>query len=218
MHPHPPPQHGIPARCTHRPTAGGLVIPWVAFTHDGHVTFGALDAERTRTAFTAMLCQICGCPLDERAFVIVRPPDEANGYSPEPALHPECLPYTAAHCPMLNGTATRYRRRPVMATHPAGRPCSDPGCPCPVSPGEGQSSARSGQLAEQYEAWMIRTSACQLVLSADRPTAAAHSEGPSSTPIGISLAVPILRKRLLRTAALSAEAQRALDLLRTLGL
>ncbi|KUN57293.1 cell envelope biogenesis protein OmpA [Streptomyces canus] len=190
----------------------------MAFTHDGHVTFGAPDAGRTRTAFTAMPCQICGQPLDERAFVIVRPTDEANGYSPEPALHPECLPYTAAHCPMLNGTATRYRRRPVMATHPAGRPCSDPACPYPAYSGESQSPARSGQLAERYEAWMLRTSDYQLVLSGDRSTAGAQADNPSNTPVGISLGVAILRKRLLRKAALPPEAQRALDLLRALGL
>ncbi|MGI5397055.1 hypothetical protein [Streptomyces sp. CA-251251] len=91
----------------------------------------AWDAERALTALLRRLCQICGQPLDERCYLIVRPADVVRGCSPEPALHPECLPYTAAHCPMLNGTATHYRRRPVLAGHPAGRPCTDPSCPCP---------------------------------------------------------------------------------------
>ncbi|GGX56064.1 cell envelope biogenesis protein OmpA [Streptomyces chartreusis] len=201
-----PPLPGIPARCAGRPTSGGLVVPYVAFTHNGHVTFGALAAERTLKAFSGMLCQICEQPLGELLYVIVRPADAANGYSPEPALHPECLPYTAAHCPMLNGSATRYRTRPVLATHPAGRPCNDPACPCPAAPTDHAQRARSGQLAEQYEAWMIRASAYRLTPRDDRP----------SLPAGISLDVPILRKRLLRKAALPPQAQRYMDMLRDL--
>ncbi|WP_185806366.1 hypothetical protein [Streptomyces sp. RP5T] len=50
MHPNSPRTPAIPARRAHRPTAGGLVIPYAAFTHNGHATFGALDAERARTA------------------------------------------------------------------------------------------------------------------------------------------------------------------------
>ncbi|MEU1273623.1 cell envelope biogenesis protein OmpA [Streptomyces sp. NPDC005799] len=207
MRPDSPHTPAIPSRCAQRPTAGGLVVPYVAFTHNGHATFGALDAERARTAFTEKLCQICGQPLNERAYVIVRPADEITGHSPEPALHPECLPYTAAHCPMLNGTALRYRELPVLATHPAGRACTDAACPCPAEPGHNH-QARSGQLAEQYEAWMITACDYRLVFHDERPQA----------PVGISLAVPILRKRLLRKAALPPEAQRYLQLLQGLGL
>ncbi len=123
--------HSIPQRCARRPRAGGLVVPWVSLVHGGHAAFGSLHADRALTAFLRRLCQICGQPLDERCYLIVRPADVVQGCSPEPALHPECLPYTAAHCPILNGTATHYRRRPVLAGHPAGRPCTDPSCPCP---------------------------------------------------------------------------------------
>ncbi|MFC8372771.1 hypothetical protein ACFUIT_33240 [Streptomyces sp. NPDC057239] len=123
--------HSIPQRCARRPLSGGLVVPWVSLIHGGHAAFGSLDADRARTAFLRRLCQICGQLLDERCYLIVRPADAARGHSPEPALNPECLPYAAAHCPLLNGTATHYRHRPVLATHPAGRPCTDPSCPCP---------------------------------------------------------------------------------------
>lgn len=194
--------HSIPQRCARRPLAGGLVVPWVSLIHGGHAAFGSLDADRARTAFLRRWCQICGQPLDERCFLIVRPADVTQGVSPEPALHPECLPYTAAHCPMLNGTATHYRRSPVLASHPAGRPCTDPSCPCPSrSPDEGH-TARSGSPADRYEAWMIRTRNYRLVFPPDRP----------DVPSGISVDVPVLRKRVLRTANLTPEQQHLMDL------
>ncbi|MET8572987.1 cell envelope biogenesis protein OmpA [Streptomyces sp. NPDC004783] len=194
--------HSIPQRCARRPLSGGLVVPWVSLVHGGHAAFGSLDAGRARTAILRCLCQICGQALQERCYLIVRPADAARGRSPEPALHPECLPYAAAHCPMLNGTATHYRHRPVLATHPAGRPCTDPSCPCPSRSPSEDHPARSGSPADRYEAWMIRTRTYLPVYAPDRP----------DVPIGISVAVPVLRRRLLRTAVLTPEQQRLMDL------
>ncbi|MFE9454986.1 cell envelope biogenesis protein OmpA [Streptomyces sp. NPDC006739] len=185
--------HAIPQRCAHRPLAGGLVVPYVTLIHDGHAAFGVLDADKAHAAFRRRLCQICEQPLDERCFLLVRPADVVEGCSPEPALHPECLPYTAAHCPMLNGTRTHYRRSPVLASHPAGRPCSDPSCLCLSRTTDEGHAARSGSPADRYEAWMIHTRNYQLVSLPDRP----------DVPSGISLDVPVLRKRVLRTAPLS---------------
>ncbi|MZE76818.1 cell envelope biogenesis protein OmpA [Streptomyces sp. SID5475] len=170
-------------------------MPWVSLTHGDHAVFGSLDANRARTAFLKRLCQICGQPLDERCFLIVRPVDVAEGASPEPALHPECLPYTAAHCPMLNGTATHYRHSPVLAGNPAGRPCTDPSCPCPSRSPDAGHAARSGSPADRYEAWMIAVSHYRLV----------PHQNASDLPVGISLDVPILRKRTLREAVLPAD-------------
>ncbi|WP_331732657.1 cell envelope biogenesis protein OmpA [Streptomyces sp. NBC_00989] len=199
----------IPQRCAHRPLAGGLIVPWVSLIHNGHAAFGSLDAERALRAYRDRLCQICGHELDERCFLIVRPSDQARCYSPEPALHPECLPYSAAHCPMLNGTATHYRRHPVLARHPAGRPCTDPSCPCPSRGPDAGHTARSGSPADRYEAWMISTADYRLVVQPDAP----------GVPAGISLAVPIRRKRLLREAALPENTAHLLELLRSaLGL
>ncbi|MGV9705320.1 cell envelope biogenesis protein OmpA [Streptomyces sp. NPDC003483] len=198
--------HPIPQRCMHRPLSGGLVVPYVTFTHGGHTAFGSLDAERARTALLHRLCQICGKPLEERCFLIVRPADADRGISPEPALHPECLPYTAAHCPLLNGTRSHYRTRPVLAGHPAGRRCTDPTCPCPaLAPDQGH-TARSGAPADRYEAWMIHTRDY-------RPT------GPRDQPgviTGISTNVPILRRRLLRTATLTPDQEHLLSMMRDL--
>jgi len=195
----------IPMRCAARPTAGGLVVPWISLMHSGHAAFGTINADLARCAFLGKLCQICGQPLDERFMVIVRPDDVTKGCSPEPGLHPECLPYTAAHCPMLNGSARHYRSSPLIASHPAGRPCADPSCPCPDrshSPGH---SARGGQPADRYEAWMIATPHYRLV----------PDPGAPQVPAGISLDVPVLRKRLLREATLPAEGAKLLELVRT---
>ncbi|MFE8018254.1 cell envelope biogenesis protein OmpA [Streptomyces antibioticus] len=194
--------HAIPQRCARRPLAGGLVVPYVTLVHGGHAAFGTLDADKTINAFRRRLCQICGQPLDERCYLLVRPADVVKECSPEPALHPECLPYTAEHCPMLNGSRTHYRRSPVLASHPAGRPCTDPSCPCPDrSPDDGH-SARSGSPADRYEAWMIHTVNYRLVPTPGRP----------DVPCGISVRVPALRKRLLRTATLTPRQQHLLDL------
>ncbi|MFJ4790991.1 cell envelope biogenesis protein OmpA [Streptomyces sp. NPDC088794] len=194
--------HPIPQRCAHRPLAGGLVVPYVTLIHDGRAAFGVLDADKAITAFRRRLCQICQHPLDERCFLLVRPADVLRGCAPEPALHPECLSYTSAHCPMLNGTATHYRRSPILTRHPAGLPCTDPSCYCPPhTPDDGQ-AARAGSPADRYEAWMIRTSNYRLVTLPDQPT----------MPFGISLDAPVLRKRVLRTATLTPEQQHLMDL------
>ncbi|MFD3504417.1 cell envelope biogenesis protein OmpA [Streptomyces sp. NPDC058678] len=194
--------HAIPQRCARRPLAGGLVVPYVTLIHDGHAAFGVLDADKAHAAFRRRLCQICEHPLDERCFLLVRPADVLKGCSPEPALHPECLPYTADHCPMLNGIATHYRRSPVLVSHPAGRPCTDPSCPCPARTTDEGHAARSGSPADRYEAWMIHTRNYQLVSLPERPDVSS----------GISLDVPVLRKRVLRTATLTPEQQHLMDL------
>ncbi|MDQ0994806.1 cell envelope biogenesis protein OmpA [Streptomyces sp. V3I7] len=196
----------IPQRCADRPQSGGLVVPYVSVVHNGHAAFGSLDAERTLAALLRRLCQICGQSLNERCFLIARPADVAQGYTAEPALHPECLPYTAIHCPMLNGTATHYRRAPVLDRHPAGRPCTDPSCRCPSRAPDQGYTARSGSPAERYEAWMIRAQDYRLIAPAGRPEAVA----------GLSVDVPVLHRRVLRAAVLTPAQQRLMDLWRAL--
>ncbi|AZP14718.1 cell envelope biogenesis protein OmpA [Streptomyces aquilus] len=194
--------HAIPQRCADRPLAGGLVVPYVTLIHGGHAAFGVLDADKAHAAFLGRLCQICEQPLDERCFLLVRPADVLQGCSPEPALHPECLPYTADHCPMLNGSRTHYRRSPILASHPAGRPCSDLSCRCLSRTTDEGHAARSASPADRYEAWMIHTPNYRLVFPPERP----------EMPSGISLDAPVLRRRLLRTATLTPDQQRLMNL------
>ncbi|MGW2651831.1 hypothetical protein ACWC2T_44980 [Streptomyces sp. NPDC001393] len=107
---------------------------------------------------------------------------------------------------MLNGTATHYRHRPVVASHPAGRPCTDPSCPCPARKPDDGHAARSGSPADRYEAWMIHTDHYRLLFPPERPDA----------PSGISLDVPVLRRRVLRPAQLTSEQERLMGLVRGL--
>lgn len=103
---------------------------------------------------------------------------------------------------MLNGQATHYRQRSVLASHPAGRPCTDPACPCPSRKPDDDHAARSGSPADRYEAWMIDTRHYQLVPHPDTP----------DLPAGISLNVPILRERTLREATPTAAQSALLNL------
>jgi hypothetical protein len=183
---------------------GGAAPSWLPVADHGHAVFGSLDPRRVRRAFLERLCQTCGQPLAERCFLVVRPADVEHGYSPEPALHPECQPYTAAACPMLNGTATQYRERPALVGHPAGRPCTDSRCPCPSLTPDSGHAARSGRPADRYEAWMISSSTYGLVRNS------------AGEPVGIRLDVPVLRTRLLREAALPREAARFLEAFKAL--
>ncbi|MFF2378402.1 cell envelope biogenesis protein OmpA [Streptomyces xiamenensis] len=178
----------IPSRCASRPRVGGLVIPWVSYQHGEHAMFGTVDPIKARRALTHRLCQICGEQLDERFCLAVRPMDVRIGYAPEPALHPECLAYSKQHCPMLNGTAPTYRTTPVATTHPAARPCDEPGCPCPkVATDEGH-SVRSGRPADDFDAWMIDISNYRIKSAAGRP----------GVLLGVDLDVPVLRIRPIR--------------------
>lgn len=198
----------IPVRCAHRPTSGGLVVPAVSIVHNGHAVFGSLDSRRLRRVLLGRLCQVCEQPLTERLYLIVRQADEERGYTPEGALHPECFAYAKYECPVLNGTTRRYRDRSVLATHPAFRPCGDPNCPYPdkIRPGADQ-AARLGQLVDRYEAWMIALDSYRLVLDND--------DDPT-VPLGIALDMPVLRRRLLREAALPERAEALLAALRGL--
>lgn len=65
------------------------------------MSYGALHAADLR------VCPVAhGQPLDERCFLIVRPADVTHGCSPEPALHPECLP-SASSAPAVAFIAPR---------------------------------------------------------------------------------------------------------------
>ncbi|WP_226961347.1 MULTISPECIES: cell envelope biogenesis protein OmpA [Streptomyces] len=171
--------------------------------HAGRVVFGAIDADRRRAAFVHRLCQICGEPLEERIYLLVRPMDVRAGVAPEPAVHPECLGYARQHCPMLNGDAPYYRRSPTIAGHPAGRPCDDPTCPCPDESTPADHDARAGAPADDWDAWMISPDHYRLQTGADGDI------------LGLDLAVRVLRKRSIRRTP-RREREEVLGLLRAL--
>ncbi|SEB60064.1 cell envelope biogenesis protein OmpA [Streptomyces melanosporofaciens] len=160
-------------------------MPWITLEHNGQVVFGAIDHRKRYLALTRRMCQICGQRLADRIYLLVRPMDVDAGYIAEPAVHPECLGYAKQHCPMLNGQASHYRRSSLLATHPAGRPCSDPDCPCPDTESSDH-DARSGQPADDWDAWMITPANYRL------------KAGPQGDLLGLDLDISVLKIRPIR--------------------
>ncbi|WP_020502341.1 hypothetical protein [Sciscionella marina] len=104
----------IPGWLAHRPTTGGLVVPWITPRRtDGTYLFGAVDERRARTAFHGRLCGVCGRKLDRPLVVLVRDQDLVLQASFEPALHPVCATYTRTNCPMVAGKQATYRSSPL---------------------------------------------------------------------------------------------------------
>ena len=141
----------VPARLAHRPTVGGLVVPWISVTHStGHV-LGAVHGKRRDLCLRDILCQTCGQELLHRAVLFVRQADIRAGYTAEPAMHPECAAYSAKACPMLTGAMPHYRSHPVRI--PGG--CPDPGCECEGWITAEDAHTRAGAPADPWEAWWI---------------------------------------------------------------
>jgi hypothetical protein len=134
----------VPVWLVHRPTVGGLVVPWITpRTQDGRYLFGGLHPQRQPRALTERLCQICGRRLDRPQILLLRLQDLPRQRTSEPALHPVCAAYTAAACPMVAGRMRHYRATPMRL---------DPNM---VSAAD--TAARLGQPAEPWFAvWLQR--------------------------------------------------------------
>ncbi|WP_433531230.1 hypothetical protein ACQPYA_03725 [Micromonospora sp. CA-263727] len=155
------PEIPIPVTLRHRPTVGGLVVPWITMQMpDGRYRFGAIDAERLLAALTDRICQICGNPMDRPFVFAMRDVDLSRLISSEPAMHPECAKYSVAACPMLAGTMSRYRAQgsdsPASAGDPAG-----------VRPGHAAHSWRLLWTSGYRRVWdpRTRTPAAQILLT-----------------------------------------------------
>jgi hypothetical protein len=110
------PSPGIPPRLLHRPTVGGLVVPYTTLRMpDGRWRFGAIDADRQTKAFNDKLCQTCGTDLERRTVFAIRDTDLRELISHEPGMHPECAAYSALACPMLAGQMSHHQTNPVAA-------------------------------------------------------------------------------------------------------
>ncbi|MFE6304969.1 hypothetical protein [Nocardiopsis sp. NPDC057823] len=183
----------VPTRLAHRPTVGGLVVPWVSLESDRGHHLGQVSEGRRVAALRGRLCQICGEALYLDRYVLLgRASDEARGYVVEPGMHPECAAYSVKACPMLTGAMDHYRKHPVDMS---GRSCPDPDCGCSFLPSP-DSTVRAGRPADTFfKVLAATTTDYRLALTQD----------------GIALAWPQqpLRVRTVATGALRA----ALDLI-----
>jgi hypothetical protein len=109
-----PPAPPVPAYLAHRPTVGGLVVPWVTpRAADGRFLFGVIDPQRLAHCLTGHLCQVCGRRLERPVVLLLRERDLVRQCVSEPACHPVCAAYTARACPMVAGRMEHYRSAPV---------------------------------------------------------------------------------------------------------
>ena len=138
----------IPVRLAHRPTIGGLVVPYITpHTDDGRYLFGGVDPHRQWQCLNRRLCSVCGRALIEqpgdRLILLMRLSDLPQQRTSEPALDPVCAAYTQAACPMVAGRLSHYRSTPMRL---------GPG----MAPGADQ-AARLGAPAEPWFAvWLHR--------------------------------------------------------------
>jgi hypothetical protein len=136
----------IPQRCADRPVVGGLVVPYISLVADGRTRLGGTRGIRVAECVVRGLCQICGQPLTDRPILFLATQTMIDeGFSSEPALHPECAAYSVKACPMVAGRTATYNRHPHDAT---GQHCGVDGCEC-----GGWTTAEGGKAGEPAEAW-----------------------------------------------------------------
>ena len=122
----------IPTTCEHRPTTGGLVIPWVNVQlADGGVDFRAKHTTREQQCWTEVRCQVCATPIQQPPIVLLGGPQQLESLMfDEPPLHPECAAYVTHACPMVNGRQQRFADRVAISDGRRGKACPEPGCDC----------------------------------------------------------------------------------------
>jgi hypothetical protein len=121
--PGPEPGAGLP-----RPSHHSLPVPWVIVVAAGQPWFRHLHGARLLTCQAGWLCQICGQPLPQTAWLVVT----ADGRAVTPAgAHRPCLELAATACPYLRSNPTnRYVEVTPAMISSDGRPL--PEVPNPV--------------------------------------------------------------------------------------
>ncbi|WP_051712208.1 hypothetical protein [Streptomyces sp. NRRL S-350] len=195
----------IPLRCLHLGRVAGLAVPWIttqdepmfagALMPARRAVFGGVSRERRDHVVLHRLCQVCGRGLERRAVYIVRPVDVAEGWTAEPALHPECAGYAAKACPILSGEKSHYRASPLVMDRLVDDWSQTHG------PKESQ---HDGAPVHEYNTWLVDMSQYAVADDKDRP----------GEILGLALKdVQPLKVRLLRRSTQEVEAAPFLDAL-----
>jgi len=143
----------IPQRCESRPLLGGLVVPYISLVAEGRTHLGGTHGKRVAECVAHYLCQVCGQRLGDPPYLFLATQTMIDeGFSGEPALHPECAAYSAKACPMVAGRMATYSKHPHDVT---GTACNEPGCGCGgwVS----DESANAGRPAPSWFRVWVRT-------------------------------------------------------------
>ena len=135
----------IPASAAHRPTVGGLVVPWVnPRLRDGGVDFRTAHNSRYRRCWTELRCQTCGRLLPPWAIIFGGPRQLRTLRFDEPPLCPPCALYASKACPMVAGRQTHYADRETLTEGRRGQACSRGGCDCGGWVGTDPNARRTG--------------------------------------------------------------------------
>jgi hypothetical protein len=98
----------IPDRLRHRPTAGGLPVPYVvALRPGGKAGFSFNSIDKVLEVARRRLCGQCGQPLDYYVAFIGSPEFCAHRFFGEPGMHEDCARYALSACPHLANNRVR---------------------------------------------------------------------------------------------------------------
>ncbi|MEU9835900.1 hypothetical protein AB0D67_30565 [Streptosporangium sp. NPDC048047] len=81
-----------------RPRHDGLPVPWVTPVDQGRAHWALLHGERLRRCQEEWLCQVCGFPLPEHAYVLA---DADGELTTSAAMHRRCTLLALTVCPGL---------------------------------------------------------------------------------------------------------------------
>ena len=158
----------IPAQCEHRPTTGGLVIPYGNVQlSDGGCDFRAQHESRIQRCWRENRCQVCGETMN-RPMVLFGGPRQVKALQfDEPPMHPVCAVYVSRACPMVAGRQSHYADRAVVTEGSRGKACPTPGCDCGGwVPHPGLTVAPGGDPAHDWYALYV--SGITLAVNVDR--------------------------------------------------
>lgn len=181
----------IPVALAHRPTMGGVVVPWVNVRlGDGGVDFRRAHRRRWEAAWKNSLCQMCGRPLRHPTCLVGGPGELDEWLFDEPPLHPECMLYASKACPMLAGRQPFYRTGPTLSEGHRGATCYLPGCECagwkPSS--RADSDSRAGKPAHLWYALYVADYATAVWPDGNRPGLMKVTGGrPQGDPLRVRL-------------------------------
>ncbi|PRY35293.1 hypothetical protein [Umezawaea tangerina] len=187
----------VPQHLAHRPTQGGLVVPWVSVElANGTFDLGNMNNTRANQCFVRRRCQVCGQRIGARAVFLLSESALESMSAGEPPLHPECAAYSKAACPMVAGRVDHYRRSPTRTEGHAGEECATPGCDCAgwiPTPGGGDNTGRPA------EPWHLVWCAGYDITVPDKRTGQLVNRG--LVPIGVRLRARISAPLKIRPIA-----------------
>lgn len=85
-----------------RPTAHGLVVPFMVDATKDPIDFKAVDHEHVARCAAERLCGICGGTIPAGPLVFIGPNDRRRCFA-DPWMHLACARVALAQCPFLTG-------------------------------------------------------------------------------------------------------------------